>query len=186
MSLRCFFSVYWTTPTVAEGRVQLPVTRGSRSWKRGGMQTLSWAVTLAGCTLPLAGRCCFIERKWFLHEAAQVWGFFSLNNQCMSSKRRHFFFNMALFWHIKGKAGRSQTFLQTTVKSPKLDDSLKRMNSTTWRKQTCRFSLGWTATLKEQCNSVRGIYVNMKEPAAVVSYGGCEQCKETDYLTQKR
>lgn len=35
------------------------------------------------------------------------------------------FFNMALFWHIKGKAGRSQTFLQSTVKSPKLDDSLK-------------------------------------------------------------
>lgn len=112
--------------------------------------------------------------------------FFPPNNQCMSSKKRHFFFNITLFWHIKGKAGRSQTFLQTTVKSPKLDDSLKRMNSTTWRKQTCRFSLGWTATLKEQCNSVRGIYVNMKEPAAVVSYGGCEQCKETDYLTQKR
>lgn len=184
---RCFFSVYWTTPTVAEGRVQPPVTRGSRLWKRGRMQTLSWAVTLAGCMLPLAGRCCFIERKWLLHEAAQVWGFFSwITSACLPKKDISAeFFNMALFWHIKGKAGRSQTFLQSTVKSPKLDDSLKWMNSTTWRRQTCRFSLGWTATLKEQCNSVRGIYVNMKEPAAVVSYGGCEQCKETAYLTQK-
>lgn len=89
-----------------------------KAWQDANIKgvSLSWAVTLAGCTLPLAGRCCFIERKWLLHEAAQVWGFFSwITSACLPKKDISAeFSNMALFWHIKGKAGRSQTFLQST------------------------------------------------------------------------